>query len=86
MCAVYAFCRRADDIADGDWADRFPGSVGQTDPEAIAYREQLEALQNRGSILDEESYLNKITQLFFFRKNCLHVTPMYTPQTQYFLL
>ena len=29
MCAVYAFCRRADDIADGDWADRFPGSIGQ---------------------------------------------------------
>ena len=24
MCAIYAFCRRADDIADGDWADRFP--------------------------------------------------------------
>ena len=23
MCAVYAFCRRADDIADGDWQDRF---------------------------------------------------------------
>ena len=23
MCAIYAFCRRADDIADGDWADRF---------------------------------------------------------------
>ncbi|GIR33790.1 MAG: hypothetical protein CM15mP47_0160 [Methanobacteriota archaeon] len=68
MCAVYAFCRRADDIADGDWADRFPGSIGQTDPEATAYREQLEALQNRGTILDEESYLNKITQLFFFRK------------------
>jgi phytoene synthase len=68
MCAVYAFCRRADDIADGDWADRFPGSNGQTDPEAVAYREQLESLQNRGTILDEESYLNKITQLFFFRK------------------
>ena len=49
MCAVYAFCRRADDIADGDWADRFPGSNGHTDPEAVAYREQLESLQNRGT-------------------------------------
>ena len=29
MCAIYAFCRRADDIADGDWADRFPGSQGE---------------------------------------------------------
>ena len=68
MCAIYAFCRRADDIADGDWADRFPGSKGEMDPEAAAYREQLESLQDRGTILDEQAYLNKITQLFFFRK------------------
>jgi phytoene synthase len=68
MCAVYAFCRRADDIADGDWADRFPGSMGELDPEATAYREQLESLQDQGTILDQEAYLNKITQLFFFRK------------------
>ena len=68
MCAIYAFCRRADDIADGDWSDRFPGSRGELDPEATAYRNQLESLQDRGTILDEEAYLNKITQLFFFRK------------------
>ena len=68
MCSVYAFCRRADDIADGDWSDRFPGSGGEENLEAIAYREELEALHDRGTILDEAAYLNKITQLFFFRK------------------
>ena len=68
MCAVYAFCRRADDIADGDWQDRFPGSMGEMDPEAVAYREQLEALQKKDTILQEDLYLEKITQLFFFRK------------------
>lgn len=68
MCAIYAFCRRADDIADGDWADRFPGSQGMLDPEAMEYRNQLESLQDQGTILDENAYLNKITQLFFFRK------------------
>ena len=68
MCATYAFCRRADDIADGDWADRFPGSLGEMDPEAMAYRQGLESLQDQGTILDEDTYLNKITQLFFFRK------------------
>lgn len=68
MCAVYAFCRRADDIADGDWADRFPGSLGELDPEAQAYREALEQHQHAGTVLEEEAYLNKITQLFFFRK------------------
>ena len=68
MCAVYAFCRRADDIADGDWSDRFPGSLGEMDPEAKAYREALEQHQHAETVLDEEAYLNKITQLFFFRK------------------
>ncbi len=68
MCAVYAFCRRADDIADGDWQDRFPGSMGEVDPDAVAYREGLERLQNKDTILQEEMYLEKITQLFFFRK------------------
>jgi phytoene synthase len=68
MCAVYAFCRRADDIADGDWQDRFPGSKGEMDPEAVAYREELESLQNKDTILQEDLYLEKITQLFFFRK------------------
>ena len=68
MCAVYAFCRRADDIADGDWADRFPGSTVELSQEAIEYRLQLESLQNRTTILEDEMYLNKINQLFFFRK------------------
>ena len=68
MCAVYAFCRRADDIADGDWQDRFPGSQGEMDPEAVAYRIELESLQNKDTILQEDLYLEKITQLFFFRK------------------
>ena len=38
------------------------------DPEAVAYREELESLQNKDTILQEELYLEKITQLFFFRK------------------
>ena len=68
MCAVYAFCRRADDIADGDWADRFPGSTIELSQEAIDYRLQLESLQNRTSILEDDVYLNKSNPLFFFRK------------------
>ena len=39
------------------------------DPEAVSYREQLESLQDQGTILDTEAYLNKITQLFFFKRN-----------------
>ena len=68
MCAVYAFCRRADDIADGDWKDVFPGGLGEDDPEAIAYRAKLEALSNMSTVIDQEVYEAKLTQLFFFRK------------------
>jgi len=68
MCAVYAFCRRADDIADGDWADRFPGSLGNEDPEAEAYRTRLEELYARNTVIDKDAYRNKMAQLFFFRK------------------
>ena len=67
ICAYYAFCRRADDIADGDWADRFPGSTVELSQEATEYRLQLESLQKRTTILEDEVYLNKINQLFFFR-------------------
>lgn len=68
MCAVYAFCRRADDIADGDWADRFPGSLGNEDPEAEAYRTRLEELYAKNTVIDKDAYRNKMAQLFFFRK------------------
>ena len=36
ICAYYAFCRRADDIADGDYVDYFPGGSSD-DPESIDY-------------------------------------------------
>ena len=68
MCAVYAFCRRADDIADGDWKDVFQGGLGPDDPEAIAYRAEFEQLSDRAAVIDEESYKAKLAQLFFFRK------------------
>lgn len=68
MCAVYAFCRRADDIADGDWEDVFPGGLGEDDPEAQAYRAKLEELSKMSTVLDEKKYKAKLAQLFFFRK------------------
>ena len=68
MCAVYAFCRRADDIADGDWEDRFPGSLGSFCPDAVAYRQRVEEFVGRGGIIDDEEYRTKMAQLFYFRK------------------
>ena len=68
MCAAYAFCRRADDIADGDWQDRFPGGLGIDDPEAMNYRNNVEKLVGKEAILDNNVYKDKMAQLFFFRK------------------
>ena len=68
MCAIYAFCRRADDIVDGDWIDSFPGGKGQDDPEAIDYRINIEELIGFEHQGEKEVYENKMAQLFFFRK------------------
>ncbi len=68
ICAYYAFCRRADDIADGDHRDIFPGGLGVKDPEAIAYRRELEELAVSKPVIERNEFEDKLAQLFFFRK------------------
>jgi len=68
ICAYYAFCRRADDIADGDYVDIFPGALGPNDPEAIAYRRELEELAAAKPVIERTEFEDKLAQLFFFRK------------------
>ena len=68
MCAYYAFCRRADDIADGDYRDLFPGSEGAEDPEAQEYINRLEEMIQRVPVVDRSSFMDKMAQLYFFRK------------------
>jgi len=68
MCAYYAFCRRADDIADGDYRDLFPGSEGADDPEAKEYINRLEEMIQRVPVVDRSSFMDKMAQLYFFRK------------------
>ena len=80
ICAYYAFCRRADDIADGDYVDVFPGALGAKDPEAIAYRRELEELAATKPVMERTEFEDKLAQLFFFRKklstayNCMSST------------
>jgi len=68
ICAYYAFCRRADDIADGDYVDIFPGALGAKDPEAIAYRRELEEFAATKPVIERTEFEDKLAQLFFFRK------------------
>ena len=80
ICAYYAFCRRADDIADGDYVDKFPGALGAKDPEAIQYRRKLEELAAAKPVIERTEFEDKLAQLFFFRKklstayNCMSST------------
>ena len=67
ICAYYAFCRRADDIADGDYVNIFPGALGPNDPEAIAYRRELEELAAAKPVIERTEFEDKLAQLFFFR-------------------
>jgi len=68
ICAYYAFCRRADDIADGDYRDVFPGGLGVKDPEAISYRRELEEFAASKPVIERDEFEDKLAQLFFFRK------------------
>lgn len=77
ICAYYAFCRRADDIADGDYRDVFPGGLGVKDPEAIAYRRELEVLAASKPVIERTEFEDKLAQLFFFRKK---LSTAYTSQ------
>ena len=67
ICAYYAFCRRADDIADGDYVDHFPGGSSD-DPESRDYRERIERLTSGDPVVDRSSYNDKMSQLFYYRK------------------
>jgi len=67
IMAYYAFCRRADDIADGDFVDVFPGGSSD-DPESVNYRSDIERLSPGGPVLDRSIYNDKMSQLFYYRK------------------
>ena len=67
IMAYYAFCRRADDIADGDFVDVFPGGSSD-DPESVDYRAKIEHLSPGKPVLDRSTYNDKMSQLFYYRK------------------
>jgi len=67
IMAYYAFCRRADDIADGDYEDSFPGGSSD-EPESVDYREKIESLSPGQPVVERSTYNDKMSQLFYYRK------------------
>ena len=62
--AVYAFCRRADDIVDGDHAEPVPEGFSQEDPAFVAWRSEVQA--GRSPVLEEEALVQRLVQLHHF--------------------
>jgi len=67
ICAYYAFCRRADDIADGDYVDVYPGGSSDN-PESIEYRTDIERLTGSSPVVNRSHYDDRMSQLFYYRK------------------
>ena len=67
ICAYYAFCRRADDIADGDYVDSFPGGSSDN-PESVEYRTHIERLTGSSPVVARDHYDDRMSQLFYYRK------------------
>ena len=67
ICAYYAFCRRADDIADGDYVDSFPGGSSDN-PESVEYRAHIERLSGSSPVVARDHYDDRMSQLFYYRK------------------
>ncbi len=67
ICAYYAFCRRADDIADGDYVDIYPGGSSD-DPESVEYRADIERLTGSSPVVNRSHYDERMSQLFYYRK------------------
>ena len=67
ICAYYAFCRRADDIADGDYVDSFPGGSSDN-PESVEYRAHIEKLSGSSPVVARDHYDDRMSQLFYYRK------------------
>ena len=72
IMAYYAFCRRADDIADGDYIDYFPGGSSER-TESIYYRTKIERLIDSSPVVERSSYNDKMSQLFYFRKKLMKI-------------
>ena len=67
ICAYYAFCRRADDIADGDYVDSYPGGSSDN-PESVEYRAHIERLSGSSPVVARDHYDDRMSQLFYYRK------------------
>ena len=71
--ALYAFCRRADDVADGDWLPDFssftPQQMGSLRLRALRKSKYLDEKHRSRGTLDHEGHITKLCALIYLRDN-----------------
>ena len=87
--ALYAYCRRADDVADGDWLPDFskftPQQLGSLRLRALQRSKVLdEKHQSRGT-LDHEAHITRLCALIYLRDNIQPAVNDNLPEEKFFL-
>ena len=87
--ALYAFCRRADDVADGDWMPDFsrfsPQQMGSLRLRALQRSKVLdEKHQSRGT-LDHDAHIARLCALIYLRDNIQPIKNDSFPKEKFFL-
>ncbi|MEC9120175.1 MAG: phytoene/squalene synthase family protein [Candidatus Thermoplasmatota archaeon] len=87
--ALYAFCRRADDVADGDWMPDFsrfsPQQMGSLRFRALQRSKVLdEKHQSRGT-LDHDAHIARLCALIYLRDNIQPIENDSFPKEKFFL-
>ena len=87
--ALYAFCRRADDVADGDWMPDFsrfsPQQMGSLRLRALQRSKVLdEKHQSRGT-LDHDAHIARLCALIYLRDNIRPLENDSFPKEKFFL-
>ena len=87
--ALYAYCRRADDVADGDWLPDFskftPQQLGSLRLRALQRSKVLdEKHQSRGT-LDHEAHITRLCALIYLRDSIQPAVNDNLPEEKFFL-
>ena len=87
--ALYAFCRRADDVADGDWLPDFsnftPQQMGSLRLRALQKSKYLDEKHGSRGTLDHETHLTRLCALIYLRDNIQPLTNSSFPEEKFFL-
>ena len=87
--ALYAYCRRADDVADGDWLPDFskftPQQLGSLRLRALQRSKVLDDKHQSRGTLDHEAHITRLCALIYLRDNIQPAVNDNLPEEKFFL-